>query len=890
MPTRKWILLSFAALGCIAIIGVGCARHQARIQPPKGPFGPFVSEMQMANEYAKIGNWDAAGPIFKRLEDSYAVAGDQRNMTYARVSRLRSEMEFRDLEVLLNELKDLLGQPLVQGDLALKQRVLETLANISLNFDGVSARPFLEELEIVAAQRKDIHAQSRASGELGVLAFLEGNASEAKWRVSKAISDAFLYDDKGAEIRYLAMMGQGLVSHKRASEGLWFLNRAENIARSTPTAGYPKLAITGKAAALTSLNRYTEAQQVINEGLRYAEDRGYHGFKTDMLAQAASLAIQQHDMNRAIQLYEEAASLAEQIHFNRGLAEVNAALAELHQQAGDLRKAVDHAARSVKAHRDSGEVYVLPRHLAIQARLQVALGQDALAERTYQAAERIVGTMLANAPTPPIKKAVIAAMSEVFTGHFALAVKKGDLTMAYSILEEARGRVAADRLRVTEDQSTRRTPPPQIAAAERKLAGLQLRLLDEENPKERARLADALVAAESEMDAGSAAKLLPPLGAAPRLADLQTSLQPDETVLEYVLGEPSSYVLVIQRKRITVRKIAGRTEIDSFVDRFLRAIEKQELAMTEGQQLFSAVLDLGTSMLTQKLIVVADGSLHRVPFAALTDDRMKFLVEKYTISHTPSGNVLTLLRKAATTKRTALLAVGDVPYGMRPAPLRSWNPFRGTFESMRRKAFTSLPGSADEVRDITTILGVNNGVVLSGRIATEANFKRESQKPFSVVHLAVHAFADKAYPDRAALVFGEDSASGEDGLLQVREIRRLPLSNTSLVTLSACDTNVGRIEGQEGVNSIVSAFLYAGAHSAVASFWKVADSATSDFMRNFYAELLSGKSKAEALRMAQLSFVRRVENTKPIHWAAFHLMGEGANSLERMKDDNSRKN
>ena len=889
MLTRKWILLSFAALGCMAIIVVGCARHQARIQPPQGPFGPFASEMQMANEYAKIGNWDAAGPIFKRLEDSYAVAGDQRNMTYARVSRLRSEMEFRDLEVLLNELKDLLRQPLVQGDLALKQRVLETLANISLNFDGVSARPFLEGIEIVAAQRKDVHAQSRASGELGVLAFLEGNASEAKWRVSKAISDAFLYDDKGAEIRYLAMMGQGLVSHKRASEDLWFLNRAENIARSTPTAGFPKVAITGKAAALTSLNRYTEAQQVINEGLRYAEDRGYHGFKTDMLAQAASLAIQQHDMNRAIQLYEEAASLAEQIHFNRGLAEVNAALAELHQQAGDLPKAADHAARSVKAHRDIGEVYMLPRHLAIQAGLQAALGQDALAERTYQAAERIVGTMLANAPTPPIKKAVIASMSEVFTGHFALAVKKGDLTIAYSILEEARGRVAADRLRVTEDQSTRRTPP-QITAAERKLAGLQLRLLDEENPKERARLADALVAAEYEMDTGSAVKLLPSLGAAPRLADLQTSLQPDETVLEYVLGEPSSYVLVIQRERVAVRRIAGRTEIDLLVDRFLRAIEKQELAMTEGQQLFSAILDLETSMLTKKLIVVADGSLHRVPFAALTDDRMNFLVEKYTISHTPSGNVLTLLRRAATTKRTALLAVGDVPYGMRPAPLRSWSPFRGAFESMRRKAFTSLPGSADEVRDIPTILGVNNGVVLSGRIATEANFKRESQKPFSVVHLAVHAFADKAYPDRAALVFGEDSASGEDGLLQVREIRRLPLSNTSLVTLSACDTNVGRIEGQEGVNSIVSAFLYAGAHSAVASFWKVADSATSDFMRNFYAELRSGKSKAESLRLAQLSFVRRVETTKPIHWAAFHLMGEGANSLERMKDDNSRTN
>ena len=70
MPTRKWILLSLALLGCMAIIVVGCARRQGRIQPPQGPFGPYASEMQMANDYAKVGNWEAAGPIFKRLEDA----------------------------------------------------------------------------------------------------------------------------------------------------------------------------------------------------------------------------------------------------------------------------------------------------------------------------------------------------------------------------------------------------------------------------------------------------------------------------------------------------------------------------------------------------------------------------------------------------------------------------------------------------------------------------------------------------------------------------------------------------------------------------------------------------------------------------------------------------
>ena len=63
-------------------------------------------------------------------------------------------MEFRDLEVLLNELKGVFGQRIVQDDLALRQRVLETLANISLNFDGVSARPYLEELQIASIRKR----------------------------------------------------------------------------------------------------------------------------------------------------------------------------------------------------------------------------------------------------------------------------------------------------------------------------------------------------------------------------------------------------------------------------------------------------------------------------------------------------------------------------------------------------------------------------------------------------------------------------------------------------------------------------------------------------------------------------------------------------------------
>ena len=91
--------------------------------------------------------------------------------------------------------------------------------------------------------------------------------------------------------------------------------------------------------------------------------------------------------------------------------------------------------------------------------------------------------------------------------------------------------------------------------------------------------------------------------------------------------------------------------------------------------------------------------------------------------------------------------------------------------------------------------------------------RRHSRKnrliEFRVLHLAVHGFADPTYPERSALVLGADPKAGEDGLLQVREIKKLRL-NAELTTLSACDTGVGKLQGEEGVSDLAEAFLAAG--------------------------------------------------------------------------------
>jgi CHAT domain-containing protein len=139
--------------------------------------------------------------------------------------------------------------------------------------------------------------------------------------------------------------------------------------------------------------------------------------------------------------------------------------------------------------------------------------------------------------------------------------------------------------------------------------------------------------------------------------------------------------------------------------------------------------------------------------------------------------------------------------------------------------------------------------------------------------------ASAKFPDRAALVLGSDPKSREDGLLQVREIRDLSL-NADLVTLSACDTGVGPLEGEEGIANLVRAFLFAGAKSVVASLWTANDPSTRTLMERFYRHIADGEDKGSALRHAQMDLIAEFgERALPFYWAGFIIVGDGSGNI-----------
>jgi CHAT domain-containing protein len=189
-------------------------------------------------------------------------------------------------------------------------------------------------------------------------------------------------------------------------------------------------------------------------------------------------------------------------------------------------------------------------------------------------------------------------------------------------------------------------------------------------------------------------------------------------------------------------------------------------------------------------------------------------------------------------------------------------------------ALPNIPGTAEEIGDIAEKAGAA-AFILTGPEATESGFKSKPLASFSILHLALHGVADRKFPERSALVFRPGRSSGEDGLLQVREIRMLRL-DADLVTLSACETGAGRVEGQEGMANLVRAFLFAGARNVAASLWEADDGFTVQLMKRFYSRIAEGQDVAQAIQSAKNDLRGAYSAaTKPYFWGGFVVVGEG---------------
>jgi CHAT domain-containing protein len=262
------------------------------------------------------------------------------------------------------------------------------------------------------------------------------------------------------------------------------------------------------------------------------------------------------------------------------------------------------------------------------------------------------------------------------------------------------------------------------------------------------------------------------------------------------------------------------------------------------------------------VIIIPQGELFFVPFAALLDDQGRYLIERHTLSVGPSIQSLQLTQQAALPRPIAgaafpgqSLVVGNPT--MPQVRLEAGQPLQ---------TLSTLPGAQIEAESIARFIKAKSW---TGAEATKA--KVVAQMPQSrLIHFATHGllqdFKGLGMPGAIALAPGP----GDNGLLTADEILDLKL-NADLVVLSACYTGRGRVT-DDGVLGLSRSLLAAGAPSVIVSLWAVPDEPTAQLMTAFYQNLQQSPNKAQALRQAMISMIDRYPS--PRDWAAFTLIGE----------------
>jgi tetratricopeptide (TPR) repeat protein len=430
-----------------------------------------------------------------------------------------------------------------------------------------------------------------------------------------------------------------------------------------------------------------------------------------------------------------------------------------------------------------------------------------------------------------------------------------------------------------------------------------------------------------------------PLG----LPDIQRMLDSETLLLEYSLGEERSYLWAVTPTGVESFELPKRAEIEALARQSyewlaagetgaqLRARLARPAAKTQewATDLSRILLGPVASRLGGKrLVIVADGALQYMPFAALPEpatggrsdrgiDRMSKprpvapsphrpvaftpLIANHEIISLPSASSLAALRREIAGRAPAPMTVAVIAdpvfeegderikkNGVNVAtpnnnqaeqPLAGQEIFRSALEvgaADAQQRLQRLMFSRREANEITALTRPGTSFIALDFAANRATALGPNLSRYRIVHFATHGLLNSQHPELSGVVLSlvDEEGRPQDGFLRLNDIYNLKFG-ADLVVLSACKTGLGKEIKGEGLVGLTRGFFYAGAPRVVASLWKVDDRATAELMKLFYRRMLrDGLSPAAALRSAQIDMWKQPRWAAPYYWAGFTLQGE----------------
>jgi CHAT domain-containing protein/tetratricopeptide (TPR) repeat protein len=443
-------------------------------------------------------------------------------------------------------------------------------------------------------------------------------------------------------------------------------------------------------------------------------------------------------------------------------------------------------------------------------------GDSALAGTRYHDAIAKIEGMRSKIQLSPLKSDFFADKRDVYDGMIKLLLKRNDTAAAFEYMERSRARLFQDSIH-----------------SEKSLVGA------------------ALHAAQEEL--------------APSAALIEFWVGPDAIAAVWLTRNSAGIV----QRQLAPSEMKELMDLasglpDSLQENWQAGLEKLYGFIPEG---LAQVWD-GTH---RHILIVPDGFLSLIPFELAPIPSGKLLLEAHDITYLPSA---ALLGRSADPQglqfpwQHQLTAFGN------PIVVSGGGDLLAASSEQR---LGDLSGSAEEIQSIARMSAGRTQIFLGHADRKQNFFDAVAYHPV-LLHVSTHAIADTDNAERSRLLFSPDQPGQPNNYLFLKELYEPDLRNVSLATLSACDTERGRLVPGEGVQAFSRALLTAGSRSTLTTLWSVPDQPTANFMKQFYFFLLKEhKSKAESLRLAKLKFLRsKGALSHPRYWAAFVLNGDGA--------------
>jgi CHAT domain-containing protein len=541
-------------------------------------------------------------------------------------------------------------------------------------------------------------------------------------------------------------------------------------------------------------------------------------------------------------------------------------LGEMHRLLGEQATAVDYLTRSLAVSRAAGDRLTEAATLYTLARTAADRDQLAAARGRIQEALRIAESLRSEVLQRDLRASYVASIYQWYELHVDILMRLGKhqrdtpfARAAFEVSESARARSLLDALARTDNAVATAHPPSPL-----------------------------------------------------RLADVQSQLlDPDTVLLEYLLGDDRSYLWVVSRTGISAFELPARSQIEPLAQRVYELLTARLTLSGSPEQRASAAAQadreywreaarlsdillrpVGPLLAGKRLLLVADGALHYIPFSALpvpgtaqpgSGEPVPMVVQHEIVS-IPSAAALSALRRTARpdgidSRSVAVFADpifenDDPRLPVHGAGRQPQDPL--TQALGRAGRIPRLPATRDEAESIARLAGDTRLLKALGADASRTAALDPHLADYPIVHFATHSLFDNANPGASGILLSRYNARGEeqDGSVRLRDVYQMKLP-VDLVVLSACNTALGEPVKGEGLVGMVRGFMHAGARRVMASHWKVDDEATGELMGRFYVGVLrQGRSPAAALREANLS-MRQIDRWKaPFYWAAFVVQGE----------------